>query len=72
MEKPVVTSPQFWPFASDGVCQSFQYFDVVDLVDCGALRRVLVVNNILRIKKTVSTTLTFDRTGRASLGLGDV
>ena len=34
MEKPVVTSPQFWPFVSDGV----------NLVDCGALRKILVVN----------------------------
>ena len=24
MEKPVITSPQFWPFASDGVSQTFQ------------------------------------------------
>ena len=44
MEKSVVTSTQFWPFASDGVPQTFQYFTVINLVDCGALRKVLVVN----------------------------
>ena len=51
MEEPVVTSPQFWPFASDGVPETFQYFNAVNLVERGASRKVLVVNNTLSIKK---------------------
>ena len=46
MEKPVVTSPQFWPFASDGVPHTFQYFNEVNLVCCGDLRKILVMINI--------------------------
>ena len=56
------TNCHFWPFASDGVLQTFQYFNVVNLVDCGASRKVLVVNNTPTIKKTVNIALTFDRT----------
>ena len=51
MEKPVTTPPQFWPFASDGTPQTFQNFNVVGLVYCGALRKVLVVDNSISIKK---------------------
>ena len=51
MEKPVVTSPQFWSFASDNVPRTFQYFNVVNLVDCAALRKVLVANNTLSRKE---------------------
>ena len=32
MEKPVTTPPQFWPFPSDGIPQTFQNFNVVGLV----------------------------------------
>ena len=56
MEKPVVTSQQFWTFALDGVPQMFQFFNVVNLVGCRALRKVLVVNNALGIKKKLSAS----------------
>ena len=49
IEKPVVTSPRFWSFVSEGVPQTFQYFNVVNLVAFGALRKILVVNNTLSI-----------------------
>ena len=42
MEKPVTTPPQFWPFPSNGIPQTFQNFIVVGLVHCGAFRKVLV------------------------------
>ena len=29
IEKPVTTPPQFWPFPSDGISQTFQNFNVV-------------------------------------------
>ena len=45
MEKLVTTPPQFWPFPSDGIPQTFQNFNVVGLVHCGAFRKVLVVDN---------------------------
>ena len=48
-DQPFVTSPQFWPFASDGAPQTFRYFYVVNLVDCGALSKVLMVNNTLKL-----------------------
>ena len=73
MEKPVSTPPQFWPFPSNGIPQTFQNFIVVGLVHCGAFRKVLVVDNFISIKKkTVSSTLILDRTWRAFLGLRDV
>ena len=31
MEKPVTTPPQFWPFPSDGIPQTFQNFNAVGL-----------------------------------------
>ena len=73
MEKPATTPPQFWPFPSDDIPQTFQNFNVVDLVHCGAFRKVLVVDNSTGIKKeTVNSTLILDRPWRAFLGLGDV
>ena len=71
-KKPVTTPPQFWPFPSDGILQTFQNFNVVGLVHCGAFRKVLVVDNSTSIKKTVSSTLILDRTWQAFLGQGDV
>ena len=51
MKKPVVVSPQFWLLASDAIPQTFRYINVVNLVDRGALRKVLVVNNTLSLFK---------------------
>ena len=62
MEKPVTPPPQFRPFPLDGIPQTFQNFNVVGLVHCGAFRKVLVVDNSTSIKKTVSSTLILDRT----------
>ena len=52
MEKPVTTPPQFWLFPLDGIPQTFQNFNVVGLVHCGAFRKVLVAENSTSIKKT--------------------
>ena len=54
-------------FASD-----VSELSIVNLVDYGALRKVLVMNNTLSIIKIVSMTLTFDRIWQAVLGLEDV
>ena len=62
MEKPVTTPLQFWSFSSDSIPQTFQNFNVVGLVHCGALRKVLVVDNSTSIKKSVSSTLILDQT----------
>ena len=40
MEKPVTTPPQFWPFPSNGIPQTFKNFNVVGLVHCGAFGKV--------------------------------
>ena len=57
MEKPFTTPPQFWPFPSDGIPQTFQNFNLVDLVHSGDFLKVLVVDN-----STVSSALILDRT----------
>ena len=72
MEKLVTTPPQFWPFSSDGIPQTFQNFNVVGLVHCGAFRKILLVDNSISNNKTVSSTLILDRTWLAFLGLWDV
>ena len=59
MEKPVTTPPQFWPFPSDGIPQTFHNFNVVGLVHCGAFRKVLVVDNTTSIKKNCEQRLDF-------------
>ena len=64
MEKPVTTPPQFWPFLSNGIPQTFQNFNVVGLVHCGAFRKVLVVDNSSSFKKTVSRTLIWIKLGK--------
>ena len=51
MEKLVTTPPQFWPFLSDCIPQTFQNFNVVGLVHGGAFTKVLVVDNSTSIKK---------------------
>ena len=59
MEKLVTTAPQFWPYPSNGIPQTFQNFIVVDLVHCGAFRKVLVVDNSTSIKKKCEQHLDF-------------
>ena len=72
MEKPVTILPQFWPFPSDGIPQTFQNFNVVGLVHGVAFRKVLVVDKSTSMKKNMSSTLILDPTWQAFLGLGDV
>jgi len=60
MEKPVATPPHFWPFATDGVPQTFQNFNVVSLVHYEALGEIFLVNNTLSIKEN----------GQYHLGIG--
>lgn len=72
MEKPIATPPHFWPFATDGVPQTFQNFDVVSLIHCGALGEILVVNNTLGIKENCQHDLDVGSNLASFLGLGDV
>ena len=62
MEKPVTISPQFWPFPSNGIPQTFQNFNLVDLVHCEAFRKVLVADNSTSIKKNCEQHLDFGST----------
>ena len=70
MEKPVTTLPQFWPFPSDGIPQTFQNFNVVDLVHFGAFKKVLVVDNSTIIKKNCEQHLDFGSNLASFFGSG--
>ena len=70
MEKPVTTPPQFWPFPSDGIPQTFQNFNVVALVHCGAFRKVLVVDNSTSNKKNCEQHLDFGSNLASFFGSG--
>ena len=63
MEKPVTTPPQFWPFPSVGIPQTFQNFNVVGLFHSWW-------TTPLASKKTVSSTLILDQTWLAFFGSG--
>ena len=71
MEKPVTTPPQFWPFPSDGIPQTFQNFNVVGLVLCVAFRNVLMVDNSTSIKKNCEQHLDFGSNWASFFGSGE-
>jgi hypothetical protein len=58
-------------FFSDSLTKTFHYFKIIFLGHCFALWKKFMVNNALKIKKTVSMTLTFDDTCLTFFGHGD-
>ena len=70
MEKPVTTPPQFWPFPSNSIPQTFQNFNVVGLVHCEAFRKVLMVDNSTSIKTNCEQHLDFGSNLASFFGSG--